>query len=64
MREDDEVTKILMLHFPDFDTGPVMVLTVPSIRREYFGFKGIPELPLNYPSMFENKTQRVDSSVD
>lgn len=53
-----------MLHFPDFDTGPVMVLTVPSIRREYFGFKGIPELPLNYPSMFENKTQRVDSSVD
>ncbi|KAI9314926.1 hypothetical protein BX666DRAFT_1964768 [Dichotomocladium elegans] len=29
--------------------GPVMVWTVPTIRREYFGYKGIPALPLTYP---------------
>ncbi|CEG71574.1 hypothetical protein CU097_006727 [Rhizopus azygosporus] len=29
--------------------GPVMVLTVPKIRREYFGFKGYEPLPITYP---------------
>ncbi|KAG2217865.1 hypothetical protein INT45_012780, partial [Circinella minor] len=29
--------------------GPAMVWTVPSIRRNYFGFKGYPELPITYP---------------
>ncbi|KAI8889737.1 hypothetical protein K501DRAFT_237917 [Backusella circina FSU 941] len=29
--------------------GPVMVWTVPKIRRDYFGFKGIEPLPLTYP---------------
>ncbi|KAI8137780.1 hypothetical protein BJV82DRAFT_524723 [Fennellomyces sp. T-0311] len=29
--------------------GPIMVWTVPDIRRKYFGFKGYPELPLTYP---------------
>ncbi|CEP10950.1 hypothetical protein [Parasitella parasitica] len=29
--------------------GPVMVFTVPKIRREYFGFKGYEALPISYP---------------
>ncbi|EIE89687.1 hypothetical protein G6F57_005495 [Rhizopus arrhizus] len=29
--------------------GPVMVWTVPSIRRNYFGFKGYEPLPITYP---------------
>ncbi|ORY97496.1 hypothetical protein BCR43DRAFT_513896 [Syncephalastrum racemosum] len=29
--------------------GPVMVWTVPSIRRNYFGYKGIEQLPMTYP---------------
>ncbi|KAJ8654264.1 hypothetical protein O0I10_010086 [Lichtheimia ornata] len=29
--------------------GPVMVWTVPKIRREYFGYKGVPPLPITYP---------------
>ena len=29
-----------------------MVWTVPSIRRNYFGFKGYPELPVTYPRTY------------
>ncbi|KAL0077245.1 hypothetical protein F4703DRAFT_1882863, partial [Phycomyces blakesleeanus] len=29
--------------------GPLMVWTVPTIRREYFGFKGVERLPITYP---------------
>ncbi|KAI8638273.1 hypothetical protein BD408DRAFT_373764 [Parasitella parasitica] len=29
--------------------GPVMVFTVPKVRREYFGFKGYDPLPISYP---------------
>ncbi|KAI9366403.1 hypothetical protein BD770DRAFT_376145 [Pilaira anomala] len=29
--------------------GPVMVFTVPKVRREYFGFKGYEQLPITYP---------------
>ncbi|KAI8388342.1 uncharacterized protein BYT42DRAFT_559769 [Radiomyces spectabilis] len=29
--------------------GPVMVWTVPKIRREYFGYKGVAALPITYP---------------
>ncbi|KAI8334403.1 hypothetical protein BC941DRAFT_432909 [Chlamydoabsidia padenii] len=29
--------------------GPVMVFTVPKIRRDYFGFQGIEALPITYP---------------
>ena len=29
-----------------------MVWTVPSIRRNYFGFKGYPELPITYPRTY------------
>ncbi|SAL97824.1 hypothetical protein [Absidia glauca] len=29
--------------------GPVMVFTVPKVRREYFGFKGVEALPITYP---------------
>ncbi|KAI7901740.1 uncharacterized protein BX663DRAFT_513884 [Cokeromyces recurvatus] len=29
--------------------GPIMVWTVPKVRREYFGFKGYEPLPITYP---------------
>jgi hypothetical protein len=29
--------------------GPVLVFTVPKVRREYFGFKGVEALPITYP---------------
>lgn len=29
-----------------------MVWTVPKIRREYFGYKGVPPLPITYPRMY------------
>ncbi|KAI8969212.1 hypothetical protein BDF20DRAFT_827236 [Mycotypha africana] len=29
--------------------GPVMVFTVPKVRREYFGFQGYETLPITYP---------------
>ncbi|KAG1318471.1 hypothetical protein G6F62_012342 [Rhizopus arrhizus] len=36
--------------------GPVMVWTVPSIRRNYFGFKGYEPLPITYPrNVYKNK---------
>ncbi|SAM07308.1 hypothetical protein [Absidia glauca] len=28
---------------------PVLVFTVPKVRREYFGFKGVEALPITYP---------------
>lgn len=28
-----------------------MVWTVPKVRREYFGYKGVAALPTTYPSM-------------
>lgn len=33
-----------------------MVWTVPSIRRNYFGFKGYEPLPITYPrNVYKNK---------
>ncbi|CAO3645301.1 unnamed protein product [Cunninghamella blakesleeana] len=29
--------------------GPALVFTVPKVRREYLGFKGVEALPLTYP---------------
>ena len=44
---------IIQIHSPFLlYTGPVMVWTVPKIRREYFGYKGIPPLPITYPRMY------------
>ncbi|KAI8069556.1 hypothetical protein BC940DRAFT_296964 [Gongronella butleri] len=30
--------------------GPALVYGVPKVRREFFGYKGVPGLPLTYPS--------------
>lgn len=32
--------------------GPIMVFTVPKVRREYFGFKGYEQLPITYPRTY------------
>ncbi|KAI9487805.1 MAG: hypothetical protein EXX96DRAFT_554710 [Benjaminiella poitrasii] len=29
--------------------GPITILTVPKVRRDYFGFKGYDPLPITYP---------------
>jgi hypothetical protein len=38
--------------------GPLMVWTVPKVRREYFGFKTIAPLPTTYPSKCTVRTYR------
>ncbi|KAI7871313.1 hypothetical protein BDF14DRAFT_1873594 [Spinellus fusiger] len=40
---------IVFWSFAIGSVGPLMVWTVPSIRRNYFGFKGVEPLPVTYP---------------
>ncbi|CAO3686282.1 unnamed protein product [Umbelopsis vinacea] len=40
---------VILWSFVIGSIGPLMVWTVPKVRREYFGFKTIAPLPTTYP---------------